>query len=517
MTSTDLLQGLTWQDVGYLTPEITLIAMAVLITLLDLALPDRINRAFTGWLSLIGILGSLGFVSWHMLQLGGGAADGAVPGVVRLLGDSYRVDGYASVFKIILLSASALIILPGISAVQRDDRVVDKGETYTLLLPAVAGALIMCSTADLITLFVGLELLSISTYVLVGIRKRSGLSQEAAFKYLVMGGISSAFILFGMSYIYGVTGSTNYGAIGGAITGALADYEALVYVGFFFLIGGFAVKLAAAPFHAWAPDVYQGAPASVTAFLAVVTKGAFLAALLRFLFNTALPQLHTPFGEDILLAFKLLAASAMIVGTTAALRQRNIKRLLALSGTANTGYMLVPLAVGVGSFVQWSSAAELGYYMIAYALMTIGVFTTHLVISREAGHDEMNGYAGLYYRAPWTAWAMVILLLSFAGIPFTAGFTGKLFIVLGSVKSEDYWLGGTMLLTSVISYYFYFAIIRQMFTRAAETEKRILLPPSSGLTIWICVSATLALGLLPGLAMNWMDRTISVLRDILLG
>ncbi|CAM4277102.1 NADH-quinone oxidoreductase subunit N [Paenibacillus tarimensis] len=516
MTSTDLLQGLTWQDVGYLAPEITLIAMAVLVTLLDLALPDRINRAFTGWFTLLGILGSLGFVCWHMLQLGG-TGDGAGPGVVRLLGDSYRVDGYASVFKIILLGASALIILPGIRAVQRDEKVTDKGEAYTLMLPAAAGALVMCSTGDLITLFVGLELLSISTYVLVGIRKWSGRSQEGAFKYLVMGGISSAFILFGMSYIYGVTGSTNYGAIGGALTRALSDYEALVYVGFFFLIGGFAVKLAAFPFHAWAPDVYQGAPASVTAFLAVVTKGAFLAALLRFLFNTALPQMQTPFGEDILLALKLLAGSAMIAGTTAALRQRNMKRLLALSGTANTGYMLVPLAVGVGGFVQWSNAAELGFYLIAYALMATGVFTVHLVISREAGHDEMSGYAGLYYRAPWTAWAMVILLLSLAGIPLTAGFLGKLFILLSSIKSSDYWLAGIMLLSSVISYYFYFAIIRQMFMRAGETERRIPMPLGSGLTIWVCVSATITLGLFPGLAMNWMDSTISVLRDILLG
>ncbi|EXX87443.1 NADH:ubiquinone oxidoreductase subunit N [Paenibacillus darwinianus] len=519
MDQTQILTGLTWNDAAYLLPEVTLVAMAILITLLDLAMPNKLSRGFIGWLSLAGVVLSLFFVVLQMLQMN--PPDGSAgTDVVRLLGDSYRVDDLANILKITLLTATALIILMGIQSIKRDDAITDKGEVYTLLLPAVAGALMLASTADLVTLYVGLELLSISTYVLAGIRKRSVKSSEAAFKYIVLGGISSAFILFGMSYIYGVTGTTNFGGIGAALGPALADYEALIYLGFFFIIGGFAIKIAAAPFHAWAPDVYQGAPVPVTAFLAVVSKGAALAALLRLLFTTVLFQTAmftgqgtSQFGPDMLFALKALAASAMIVGTTAALRQRNLKRLLALSGVANAGYLLVPIAVGMTP-LHTSNISEFAFYFIAYVFMNIGAFAVLSVVGRSAGHDELKGYAGLYYRAPWTAAAMVILLLSLAGLPVSGGFFGKLFILLGAAGREDYWLAAIMIVTSVISYYFYFSIIRQMFLRTGDTGEPIRMPFSAGLTLWICAAATLALGLFPNPLMSWIQDIVSLPADL---
>ncbi|WP_313997001.1 NADH-quinone oxidoreductase subunit N [uncultured Paenibacillus sp.] len=526
MDQAQALTGLTWNDAAYLLPEMTLVAVAIIITLLDLAVPSRYSRSFTGWLSLAGVVLSLFFVVLQMIAMN--PLDGS-PGteVVRLLGDSYRVDDLGNILKIVLLTASALIILMGIQSVNRDDAIADKGEVYTLLLPAAAGALILSSTADLITLYVGLELLSISTYVLVGIRKRSVKSSEAAFKYVVLGGISSAFILFGMSYIYGVTGTTNFGGIAAALGSALTDYEALLYLGFFFVLGGFAIKIAAAPFHAWAPDVYQGAPAPITAFLAVVSKGAALAAMLRLFHSTVLFQTEMftggkapdvsdavrNFGPDLFFAMKVLAAAAMIVGTTAALRQRNLKRLMALSGVANAGDLLVPIAVGMTP-LQTSNIGEFMFYLIAYVFMNIGVFAVLSVVGRSAGHDELKGYAGLYYRAPWTAAAMIVLLLSLAGLPVSGGFFGKLFILLSAAGHEDYWLAGIMIVTSVISYYFYFSIIRQMFLRTGDAGEPIRMPVSAGLTLWICAAATLALGLFPSPVMEWIQYTVSLPADL---
>lgn len=511
-------ERLTAPDVAYLVPEITLVAAAIIITLIDLALPKSASRKFLSWLSLAALAGAFAFVTMQLIQFnpfGEGSAE-----VISLLRDSYRIDGFALAMKLIILVASMLIMLMGIRTIEQDNEIVDKGETFTMMLPAVAGALILCSTADLITMFVGLELLSISTYVLIGFRKRSKLAAEAAFKYTVIGTVSSALILFGMSYLYGVTGSTHLGEIARALEPALVQYEALVYVALFFMVAGFAVKIAAAPFHAWAPDVYQGAATPVTAFLAVVSKAAAFVALFRIIFNTAVIQtpfffgpLANPVGEDVLLALKVLAAAAMIVGTTAALRQKNVKRLLALSGVANAGYLLVPLAIGLGA-TSTNNAGDFAFYLTAYVFMTIGVFAVMGIVSQAAGSDELKGYAGLYYRAPWTAAGMIVLLVSLAGLPVTGGFFGKLFILLSAAQMEDYWLAAVMIVTSVISYYFYFGIMRQMFMRTAETDTKITVPVTTGIAMWICVAGTLVLGFMPNAVMEMFEQVVTLSRDI---
>jgi len=520
----ELAQGLTWHDLSYLAPELMLVAAAILITLMDLALPRRLSGAASGALSLFAILLSLGLVVWRMIDMNGAgdSADGTSPAssIVRLLGDSYRIDDFANLMKIVFLVSGALIALLAIGHVRRDAEVTDKGEYFTLLLPALTGAMIVASSGDLVTLFVGLELLSITTYVLVGIRKNVSKSTEASFKYIVVGSISSAMMLFGMSYLYGVTGSTNLGGIAQGMQQAVVDYRALLYVGFFFLIGGLAIKIAAAPFHAWAPDVYQGSSIPVAAFLAVVSKGAALAVLFRIVFSTALfhtTQFAGPaageIGDDVFLALQALAAAAMIAGTTAALRQRNMKRLLALSGVANAGYLMVPIAIGIAD-LHTANMGEFWYYLVAYLFMTIGAFAVLSVVGGSAGHYGLGAFAGLYYRAPWTAAAMIALVLSLAGLPVSGGFLGKLFILMGAASSGDYWLLAIMVATSVISYYFYFAIVRQMFMRAGDEAQPVRVPASAGIVIWLCACASLALGLLPAPLLDMVDRTFSLLSDL---
>ncbi|NBD26752.1 NADH-quinone oxidoreductase subunit N [Paenibacillus glycinis] len=515
MDATQQLQSLSWSDAAYLAPEWILIAFMIGLAVLDLFLP---RRALTGWLTLAGLLTSLGFVVWRLTELANsaGQTDAAgqqVNGIIRIMADSYRIDYFSSLLKIVFLVAAALTVLMSLGTVKRSD-ISDRGEYYYLLLPAVCGAMIMASSGDMITLYIGLELLSITTYVLVGIRKHAVQSTEAAFKYVVTGGISSALVLFGMSYLYGITGATNLGAIAQGIKEHGIDFPAILYVAFFFLIAGLGIKIAAAPFHYWAADVYQGAPTPITAFLAVVSKGAAFAVIFRIIYNTAFfaSSPGKPVTNDVFLVLLILAAAAMLIGSTMALRQFNAKRLMALSGVANAGYMLVPLGLSIKG-MHASGFGEFVFYLAAYLLMTIGALAVIGVIGKSEGNDDVGSFAGLYHRAPWTAVAMVVFLLSLAGLPVTGGFFGKLFILLGAMQSKDYWIAAVMVASSVISYYFYFGLIRQMFMRSTN-DSDVRVPATSGIVIWLCAIATVALGIVPGPALDWVNSHFTIVNDL---
>ncbi|ALS26051.1 subunit N of NADH:ubiquinone oxidoreductase [Paenibacillus sp. 32O-W] len=519
MTGWQWSAPITWADMGYLAPEATLAAFMLALVLLDLLMPRKYNRSLIGWIALGGVLVSMGLVIWRMLEMNPvwSASEDAVRAgaAVSLLGDSYRIDDFASLMKTVFLAATGLILLMSVGTVKERD-VPTRGEFYYLLLPATIGAMTMASAGDLITLYIGLELLSITTYVLVGLRKRSSKSFEAAFKYIVTGGISSAFILFGMSYLYGLTGSTGLNEIGMALPQLVTDYQALVYAAFFFMIAGFGIKIAAAPFHAWAPDVYQGAPTPVTAYLAVVSKTAALAIVMRVFYNTVYfaESGAAPVNKDVFTALLAVAATAMIVGSAAALRQRNAKRLLALSGVANAGYLLVPIGLSL-SGAHSNNFGEFFFYAAAYLFMNIGMFAVLSAVSDSTGNTEISRFAGLYHRAPWTAAASVVLLLSLAGLPVTGGFFGKLFILMGAAAERQYWLAAIMAVTSIVTYYFYFGIIRQMFMRTASDEP-LRMPATVSLTLWICAVATVLLGLFPNPVMQWIDRIFSLPGDLII-
>jgi len=521
----EALQTLTWHDAWYLSPEITLTIAALFLIVLDLLLPKRVNRDIIGWLAIVGLAVAAVFVVWLMQDLkAAGEADPSgdpMAGIYALLGGTYRLDDFGALLKLVFLGATGFIILASLGGARRSADSSVKGEMYYLLLPAALGAMVLASSADMVTLYVGLELLSITTYVLVGLRKRSGLSAEGAFKYLVSGGLGSAFILYGMSFLYGVTGETNLFAIGSGIDTAITDYRALVYVAFFLMTAGLGVKLALAPFHAWAADVYQGAPTPVTSFLAVVSKGAVFAMLYRIFMNSVFQaQEDAWLRNDLYLGLAVVAAAAMIVGTAGALRQRNVKRLLALSGVANAGILLTPVALELTT-LHASLFSEFIYYLLAYVVMNVGAFAVLTVVSRTAAGDDgepdetLTSFAGLYHRAPWTAVGMTVLLCSLAGLPITGGFFGKLFILFGTVQTGTYWLAAILLVTTIVSYAVYFAFIRQMYIRSGAEESAVSVPVPTGIAIWLCVAITLALGFLPGPVVDLIDSVFSIPFDFM--
>lgn len=483
-------------DLAHLAPELALLIMTAVLTILDLVLPKRADRQFIAWLSLAGLAVAAVLV---FFQLGNDP--------VSLLNDSYRVDDFGNLFKLLFLGGAGLVVLMGIGSL-KEDEIPHLGELYYLVLPATLGAMVMVSSADLITLFVGLELLSITSYILVGMRKKSVASTEASFKYVVLGSIASAFILYGISFVYGITGSTNIADIreSGTLFLSVDGYGKLMYISFFLMLAGFAFKIAAAPFHQWAPDVYQGAPTPVMAFLATVSKAAAIAMLFRvsYVLFISVGTEKLPLSDDMFLAFAVLAAAAMIIGNILALRQRNMKRLLAYSGVANAGYLLVPIAEQMSSY-HVNNFSEMYYYLIAYFLMNIGAVAVVSAAGAASGNEEMSGFAGMYHRSPATAIAMTILVLSLAGLPVTAGFFGKLYILIGSLHVGLHWLAVIMIVTSVMSYYYYFAIVRQMFMRPGPEDKALRLTVPQGIVVWLTVAATVLLGFFP----QWVIRGIN--------
>lgn len=496
-------------DLQYLAPELTLVIAAVVLALLDLIMPKQWNRQVLGPISLLAVLISGVFVVYWMNEINGSGSSGTI----ELLAQSYRVDDFANLMKLVLLTGTALILLMSFGNIREKD-IPHKGEYYYLFLPATLGAMMMVSSGDMITLYIGLELMSITSYVMVGLRKMHEQSNESAFKYIVNGSIASAFILYGMSFLYGMSGTTNLIGIWEVIRVYDDTLSGLVYLSAFLMIAGFGFKVAAAPFHAWAPDVYQGAPGPIAAYLGVVSKAAALAVLFRVIYNVYfnVGVEEAPIYLDITLGLSILAAASMIIGTAMALKQRNMRRLLALSGVANAGYLLVPIAVSFGD-LHFSNFAEFYYYLIAYLFMNIGAFAVLLAVSRTAGHDEMKGFAGLYYRAPYTAVAMTVFLLSLAGLPVTGGFFGKLYIMLGTLHMQMYWLAAIMIATSIASFYVYFSIIRQMYMRRDPEDAPLRINGSLGLSIWICVAATIVLGLFPNVVFAYLDSMFSLFAD----
>lgn len=468
-------------------PEITIAAAVVLLLLVDLLMKEGEDRRLIGLLSLFAVLAA-GVAIANVFRLGQPPAE--------ILAGTYYVDDFSLVFKLLILGGTALILLTALSQVKKEE-ITYTGEFYYLLLAASLGGMVMVSSADLITLFVGLEMLSISSYILVGMRKRRLESAEAAWKYLVVGGVASAFILYGMSFLYGLTGSTNLNVIAERLSEAMrGGYESFIYLSFFFMLAGFAFKAASAPFHMWAPDVYQGAPTPVTSFLAVVSKTAAIAFILRVLLMGYLPGVWQmgeweEFISPILMA---VAAASMVIGNVVALWQTNTKRMLAYSSIAHAGYLLVPIATVISRDLLFGSTV---YYLLAYMLMTTGAFAILTIVERDRKDGEIRAFAGLYRRSPWLAVAMSIFLVSLAGIPVTAGFFGKFYILLSPIGSGSFWLAGVMMATTVVSYFYYFGIIRQMYFRPTPVEGKMQIPIGLGIVIVVGIVGTIALGIMP--------------------
>ncbi|RFU60720.1 NADH-quinone oxidoreductase subunit NuoN [Peribacillus glennii] len=485
-------------DWGAMAPEFIILGTAILLSILDLFAPKQFNRRSLAWLGLTGIF--LAFIT--LLGLMGQET-------VSILHDTFKLDSFAVAFKLILLFGSALVIVMAHSYEPPEGMNEYRGEFYYLFLAALLGAMVMASSGDLITLFVGLELLSISSYILAGMRKKNLQSNEAAMKYVVNGGISTAITLFGMSYLYGLSGTTNLKEMSAWMVGVFdSQFQYLFGLAFFMILVGLTFKIASAPFHMWAPDVYQGAPTPVTAFLSVISKTAGFAMIYRILIGLFITAPGDSMGaftflekNQVYLAF--LAGITMIIGNILALRQRNIKRLFAYSSIAQAGYVLVAVAtLGGGTFLF----DTVWFYLMAYVFMNLGAFSVIQLVTEKSDTEDISGFAGLYKRSPWLAAVLSIFLLSLAGIPGTAGFIGKLNIILGSVTVEPghYVLASIMMGTTVISYFYYFGIMTQMFFRPVQGAGNIKIPAGISVVLIVCAIGTILFGIMPSLAFDFL-------------
>jgi NADH-quinone oxidoreductase subunit N len=435
----DLVHGHYFVTMG---PLLIVTATAFIVMILEFCLQSVHPRWWLG-LSMVGTAAALITAAVH------------APARALTLNTVVQ-DAFSSVFTLLILGTALLIQWFTLDFANRERAA---SEHPYLLLFAVAGALTMASAVDLVTLYIGLELLSVASYILAGLRRDSARSVEGAMKYLVMGSIGSAVLLYGMSFLYGLTGSTNLYDLGQQGMNLWMGYPAVTVLAFVLVLCGMGFKLSLVPFHMWAPDTYAGAPAPISAFLATLSKTAGFGMLLRmllFIFNGA-PQVFVWAG--------VVAALTMVVGNLIALPQRHMKRLLAFSSVAQAGYLLIPFALfGTSGYMDWIALFDtLVFYLASYTFMTVGAFAVVWWVSREAGTFDASALDGLARRSPWLAAALTVFLLGLAGMPLTAGFVGKFYLLVDTIHLHDAWLGVLLFLTSAVSFYYYFGWVRRLF------------------------------------------------------
>ena len=411
------------------------------------------------------------------------------------------VDNYSLFFKIIFLITAALTVLMSIRFLQEEE--FEYGEYYVLVLFAAVGMMFMASAADLIIIFLGLETFSLAIYVLAGFFRTQPKSNESSLKYFLLGAFSTGFLLYGIALIYGATGTTNLKGIYEFVLKIHVLTDPLLLFGMGLLIVGFGFKVASVPFHMWTPDVYEGAPTSITAFMSVGPKAAGFAAFLR-VFLYALSSLQT----DWVWILWVLAVLTMTLGNLVAIAQKNIKRMLAYSSIAHAGYILVAMV----------AASELGtasvlYYILAYAFMNLGAFGVVILYGRK-GEENINvsDYSGMASKYPLLAAAMAIFMFSLAGIPPTAGFVGKFYIFSAAVKAGYIGLAIIGVLNSALSVYFYLRVTVMMYMRNPEKEfARLDLSPAMVIALIIAVLGTLQMGITPSQYLDLARQSILAL------
>jgi len=400
------------------------------------------------------------------------------------LGVLFLFDGYGAFFLGLIILASLLIVLLSHSYNKLQG---DREEYYIIIFIASLGAAILVVANHFISFFIGIETLSVSLFILIAYRRSRDYSIEASVKYLVLASVSSAFLLFGMSLIYAAAGTMSFNGIG-IILAAAKTFPIIITVGFGMMIVGVGFKLALVPFHMWTPDVYHGAPAPVTAFIASVSKAAVMAVLLRFFFAIKGFQ-----NIPIFTVISVIAILTMFVGNFLAIREKNLKRILAYSSIANLGYLLITLLTGSNEGVN--SAI---FYIISYVVTTLGAFGIISLLSQSSHDtDQLENYKGLFWRQPWLAAVFSLTLLSLAGIPLTSGFMAKFYIVFAGLKSDLIALVISLIINSVIGLYYYLRIINTLFSEG-DNEKLPRVSFSGHFVLGVIALVILWLGLFPG-------------------
>ncbi|MEX0907707.1 MAG: NADH-quinone oxidoreductase subunit N [Gemmatimonadota bacterium] len=478
-------------------PEIVLSVWAMIVLLVDVFRKGSRSEPSSSsmpWLVLIGVALATFANAWIA-----GLHETGAPGMVA-------VDGFRIFSNFVFLLAAALFVL--ISTRYIDEERLRLGELYVLIMFATVGMMVFAGARDLIVMFIGLELMSLPVYVLTGINRRDRRSAEGALKYFLLGAFSSAFFLFGIALAYGGAGSTNLASIAMAVGIDGIGASPLLIVATALLAVGFGFKVAAVPFHMWTPDAYEGAPAPVTAFMAAGVKAAGFAGFIR-VFMTAFPGLYESWDGIAI----WLAVLTMVGANLIALVQGNVKRLLAYSSIAHAGYLLVALAaaslLGVASFL---------FYAVVYTLMTMGAFAVLIVVAGR-GEDrlDLDAYGGLAWRSPFVGIVMTIFLLSLAGFPFTGGFIAKVFIVRAAVEKGLILLAVVLVMTSLISYFYYLRVAWYMWFRDADEERAaqpLAIAPAMTLALVITAVGTVLLGVFPNVLLGLAERGAADLLQI---
>lgn len=469
-----------WPDYVRILPELVLSAFGIVVMMAEPLIDERRNQQTLGFIALIGSLAAVaasfyqasyeGFAFWNMV----------------------KVSTFSVFFHVLVTAIAAVVILASYEymAVQR----IRAGEYYALILFGTVGTCLMSSAMELVLIFIALEISSISTYILAGFRRREASSSESSLKYFLLGSFATAFFLYGIAMIFGATGTTNIETISQVISGN--GISVLVYVGVALMFIGLGFKVAAAPFHIWTPDVYEGAPAPVVGFMSTAPKAAVFAVLLRILFEA-----NAPARVGLIW---VVAALSMSLGNIAALVQSNVKRLLAYSSIAHTGYILVAFAAAPDPGIS-----AVMYYTAAYAAMNIGAFA---VVSHFANAGEryvtLDDYAGLGRRSPLLAATLTIFLLSLIGIPATGGFFAKFYVFSAALKSNLVGLTIIAVINSAVAAYYYLRIVVVMYMRdEREAVPVTRIPLALGTALVVTLAATIYLGVLPGRILTYAQNS----------
>ncbi len=485
MTSAALLQAIP-QGVDYVRvlPELVLSLFGIVVMVLDPLVDEEKSQKLLGFIGLGGALAGL-LATWYMAQSPGLAFSNMV-----------KVDNFSVFFHFLVIGVAAVVMLSSFEymAVQR----IRAGEYYALILFGTVGMALMSSAVELVLIFIALEISSISTYILAGFRRNEASSSESSLKYFLLGSFATAFFLYGVALMFGGTGSTNIDLISQTLQAG--PVPLLVYVAMAMMFVGLGFKVAAAPFHIWTPDVYEGAPAPIVGLMSTAPKAAAFAVLLRVVFTINAPG---RFG-----VLWLTAALSMTMGNVGALVQNNVKRLLAYSSIAHAGYALVAFAMtGSENSINGISAAM--FYTAAYAAMNVGAFA---VVSHFANAGEryvtLEDYEGLGRTSPLLAATLTIFLLSLIGIPMTGGFFAKFYVFSAAMKAHLIWLTIIGVVNSAIGAYYYLRIIVVMYMREPRKEVPITpIPVGLGIALAVSMVATLYLGILPNRVLQYAQQS----------
>ena len=497
-------------DVYLLSPELALVGLAVLLVLLDLVVKRKGVLLTVGAVAL-ALPVALSVVLWNDVH---GLPEGADTGFFGTL----VVDKFALFFKFLILGVLALILLASNEYVNRFRQ--HQGEFLGLMMLSATGLMLLAAAADLITLYISLELASLPVVALAAFLRTDIRSTEAGIKFLLLSGISSALLLYGFVFIYGATGTVQVFTLDPAVPTVaqmitqpepgLPFGSFLLLTGIVLAVAGFGFKLSIVPFHMWTPDVYEGAPTPIAAFLSVASKAAAFAVVLR-LFYTAFGSVST----DWALLIAGLSVASMTVGNLVAMAQSNMKRLLGYSAIAHAGYMMIGLAA-IAARSSEAESAGLGpsgllFYLAAYAATNLAAFFAVIAIANKTDSEEIDDFAGMSQRAPWLAGILAFALVSLTGIPPTAGFIGKLFLFNAAINADLVWLAVVGVINSVLSAYYYFRIIRVMYLRPAVSQERVPSDAPMRVALLITGAAVLVLGVVPGELQELASSAASVL------